>query len=55
MRWQTPSSGARHCPDRLNPGANCGMAPMTTEIAYAKLAALAAGAELARKAVQVRR
>jgi 5-methyltetrahydropteroyltriglutamate--homocysteine methyltransferase len=38
-------------PERLCPGANCGMAPMATEIAYAKLAALAAGAELARKAV----
>jgi hypothetical protein len=27
------------------------MAPMATEIAYAKLASLAAGAELARKAL----
>jgi 5-methyltetrahydropteroyltriglutamate--homocysteine methyltransferase len=39
-------------PDRLYPGANYGMAPMSAEIAYAKLASLAAGAELARKAVQ---
>ena len=45
---------ARLCrrPDRLYPCTNCGMAPMATEIAYAKLAALAAGAELARKAVR---
>ena len=35
--------------DRLYPCTNCGMAPMATEIAYAKLAALAAGAEIARK------
>ena len=41
-------------PERLYPCTNCGMAPMATEIAYAKLAALAAGAELARKAVQLR-
>ncbi len=39
-------------PERLYPCTNCGMAPMSSEIAYAKLAALAAGAELARKAVQ---
>ena len=38
-------------PERLYPCTNCGMAPMASEIAYAKLAALAAGAELARKAV----
>jgi hypothetical protein len=38
-------------PERLYPGANCGVAPMSSEIAHAKLAALAAGAELARKAV----
>ena len=38
-------------PERLFPCTNCGMAPMSAEIAYAKLAALAAGAELARKAV----
>ena len=37
--------------ERLYPCTNCGMAPMATEIAYAKLAALAAGAELARKAM----
>src|SRR6201996_8652967 len=39
-------------PDRLYPCTNCGMAPMAADIAYAKLEALAAGAELARKAVQ---
>ena len=38
-------------PERLYPCTNCGMAPMSAEIAYSKLAALAAGAELARKAV----
>src|SRR4029077_3447504 len=41
-------------PDRLYPCTNCGMAPMAPDIAYAKLAALAAGAELARKAVRSR-
>ena len=30
-------------PERLYPCTNCGMAPMSSEIAYAKLAALAAG------------
>ena len=38
--------------DRLYPCTNCGMAPMAAEIAYAKLGALAAGAELARKAMR---
>ena len=38
--------------ERLYPCTNCGMAPMAAEIAYAKLAALAAGAELARKAAR---
>jgi len=37
--------------ERLYPCTNCGMAPMAAPIAYAKLAALAAGAELARKAM----
>jgi 5-methyltetrahydropteroyltriglutamate--homocysteine methyltransferase len=37
--------------ERIYPCTNCGMAPMSAPIAYAKLAALAAGAELARKAV----
>src|ERR1700734_3267363 len=37
--------------ERLFPCTNCGMAPMAAEVAYAKLAALAAGAELARKAM----
>jgi 5-methyltetrahydropteroyltriglutamate--homocysteine methyltransferase len=36
-------------PERLFPCTNCGMAPMSTSIAYSKLAALAAGAELMRK------
>jgi 5-methyltetrahydropteroyltriglutamate--homocysteine methyltransferase len=39
-------------PERLYPCTNCGMAPMSAEVAYAKLATLAAGAEFARKAVQ---
>jgi 5-methyltetrahydropteroyltriglutamate--homocysteine methyltransferase len=34
--------------DRLFPCTNCGMAPMTRDVAAAKLAALGAGAELAR-------
>jgi methionine synthase II (cobalamin-independent) len=38
-------------PERLFPSTNCGTAPMASEIAYAKLAALAAVAELARRAV----
>jgi 5-methyltetrahydropteroyltriglutamate--homocysteine methyltransferase len=38
-------------PERLFPCTNCGMAPMRRETAYAKLAALAAGAALARQAV----
>jgi 5-methyltetrahydropteroyltriglutamate--homocysteine methyltransferase len=37
--------------DRLYPCTNCGMAPMAGPTAYAKLAALAAGAELARKEI----
>src|SRR5271165_4560347 len=37
--------------ERLYPCTNCGMAPMAAPIAYAKLAALAAGAEMARKAM----
>jgi 5-methyltetrahydropteroyltriglutamate--homocysteine methyltransferase len=35
--------------DRIQLCTNCGMAPMRRDIAYAKLAALAKGAELARK------
>jgi 5-methyltetrahydropteroyltriglutamate--homocysteine methyltransferase len=35
--------------DRIRLCTNCGMAPMRRDIAYAKLAALARGAELARK------
>jgi 5-methyltetrahydropteroyltriglutamate--homocysteine methyltransferase len=35
--------------ERLFPCTNCGMAPMKREIALAKLAALGAGAELARQ------
>jgi 5-methyltetrahydropteroyltriglutamate--homocysteine methyltransferase len=37
--------------ERIFPCTNCGMAPMASSIAYAKLAALAAGAALARKSV----
>jgi 5-methyltetrahydropteroyltriglutamate--homocysteine methyltransferase len=35
--------------ERIFPCTNCGMAPMAARVAYAKLAALAAGAELMRK------
>jgi 5-methyltetrahydropteroyltriglutamate--homocysteine methyltransferase len=35
--------------DKIIAGTNCGMAPMRWDIAYAKLAALGKGAELARK------
>jgi 5-methyltetrahydropteroyltriglutamate--homocysteine methyltransferase len=35
-------------PEKLFPCTNCGMAPMTAEVAYGKLAALAAGAALVR-------
>jgi 5-methyltetrahydropteroyltriglutamate--homocysteine methyltransferase len=38
--------------ERLYPCTNCGMAPMPAPIAYAKLAALAAGAEIAREAMR---
>ncbi len=37
--------------ERLYPCTNCGMAPMSSKIAYAKLEALAAGAELMRKSL----
>ena len=37
--------------DRLFPCTNCGMAPMHRDIAEAKLAALGAGAALARRRV----
>ena len=30
---------------------NCGMAPMASRVAYGKLAAMAAGAELARRSI----
>jgi 5-methyltetrahydropteroyltriglutamate--homocysteine methyltransferase len=36
-------------PEKLFPCTNCGLAPMTSEVAYGKLAALAAGAALVRK------
>ncbi len=36
-------------PERIFPSTNCGMAPMRWEIAFAKLAALGKGAELARQ------
>jgi 5-methyltetrahydropteroyltriglutamate--homocysteine methyltransferase len=35
-------------PEKLYPCTNCGMAPMRREIAYGKLASLAAGAHLVR-------
>ncbi|MBW0004060.1 MAG: methionine synthase [Hyphomicrobiales bacterium] len=38
-------------PEKLFPCTNCGMAPMPSSVAYAKLAALAAGAELVRKSM----
>jgi len=38
-------------PEKLFPCTNCGMAPMPSPVAYAKLAALAAGAELMRKSI----
>jgi 5-methyltetrahydropteroyltriglutamate--homocysteine methyltransferase len=36
-------------PERIFPCTNCGMAPMPRDVAYAKLAALAQGARLARR------
>jgi 5-methyltetrahydropteroyltriglutamate--homocysteine methyltransferase len=36
-------------PEKLFPCTNCGLAPMTMDIAYGKLAALAQGAALVRK------
>ncbi|HEX5779799.1 MAG TPA: methionine synthase, partial [Xanthobacteraceae bacterium] len=36
-------------PEKIVACTNCGMAPMRRDIAYAKLRALAQGAELARK------
>jgi 5-methyltetrahydropteroyltriglutamate--homocysteine methyltransferase len=45
----TIRSAARFvAPERIFPCTNCGMAPMSRETAYAKLAALAKGAKLAR-------
>jgi 5-methyltetrahydropteroyltriglutamate--homocysteine methyltransferase len=38
-------------PERLFPCTNCGMAPMPAKIAYAKLAALAAGAAIVRQSI----
>jgi len=41
-----------HVPaERLYPCTNCGVAPMPSRVAYSKLAALAAGAELARTSI----
>jgi 5-methyltetrahydropteroyltriglutamate--homocysteine methyltransferase len=37
--------------ERIFPCTNCGMAPMTESVAYAKLSALAAGAALARRSI----
>jgi len=36
-------------PERIYPSTNCGMAPMRWDIAFGKLTALGAGAELARQ------
>ena len=48
----TIAEAARHVPaERIVVSTNCGMAPMRREIASAKLAALVAGAELARERV----
>jgi 5-methyltetrahydropteroyltriglutamate--homocysteine methyltransferase len=45
----TIRSAARFvAPERIFPCTNCGMAPMSREVAYAKLAGLAKGARLAR-------
>ncbi|MBX6367160.1 MAG: methionine synthase [Rhodospirillales bacterium] len=45
----TIRTAARYvAPERIFPCTNCGMAPMPRDVAYAKLAALAAGAKLAR-------
>jgi 5-methyltetrahydropteroyltriglutamate--homocysteine methyltransferase len=38
-------------PEKLFPCTNCGMAPMPSHVAYAKLAALAEGAALMRKSI----
>ena len=38
-------------PERIFPCTNCGMAPMPSDVAYAKLAALSAGAALVRREV----
>ena len=44
------AEAAKHVPrERIQLCTNCGMAPMRRDIAYAKLAALAKGAELARE------
>ena len=40
---------AHVAPERLFPCTNCGMAPMARDLAYAKLAALSAGAALVRR------
>ncbi|MBV9591952.1 MAG: methionine synthase, partial [Hyphomicrobiales bacterium] len=42
---------AHVAPEHLFPCTNCGMAPMPSRVAYAKLAALAAGATLMRKSI----
>ena len=47
------AEAARHVPaERIQLCTNCGMAPMRRDIAYAKLAALAKGAALARERVR---
>jgi 5-methyltetrahydropteroyltriglutamate--homocysteine methyltransferase len=47
---ETIRSGLRYvAPEKLYPCTNCGMAPMAADVAWGKLAALAAGAALARR------
>jgi 5-methyltetrahydropteroyltriglutamate--homocysteine methyltransferase len=41
-------------PEKLLPCTNCGMAPMSSEVAYGKLAALAKGAALVRKELKAK-
>jgi 5-methyltetrahydropteroyltriglutamate--homocysteine methyltransferase len=46
------AEAARYVPaNRIQLCTNCGMAPMRRDVAYAKLAALARGAQLARERV----
>ena len=38
--------------DKLYPSTNCGMTPLSRHVAYGKLQALSAGAEIVRKELQ---